>query len=424
MRQLPLCQALAAGTLLLAAACSDRTEPTAPNSSPGSVSFQPANQGTPDDPIALARSVSGFGGFYLDDQGTPVVYLRNAAERGNAERALGPFFQTQGISASKLRVLPARFEWGQLEGWSLQATPEVLGAPGAVFVDADEATNRVTIGVKPGMQARIQGIVARLGIPKEAVVLQETQPVRFAATLRNKVRPVVGGLQINFPGPQPTQFTLICSIGFNATRNGQRSFITASHCSNHQGGVESTPYYQPLITSTSPKIATEVSDPAYFTGNGCPTGFRCRFSDASRAAYTAATTSTLGKIAKTTGPNNGSVTISGSLNITAEGNVTVGQVVGKIGRTSGWTTGKVTMKCANFGVQDEQGNFVGQFCQNEVAAKAGPGDSGSPVFKGSSSVTLVGLLWGTESNASNVQIRYIYSPMSGIEHDLGALTTF
>jgi hypothetical protein len=82
------------------------------------------------------------------------------------------------------------------------------------------------------------------------------------------------------------------------------------------------------------------------------------------------------------------------------------------------------MKCANFGVQDEQGNFVGQFCQNEVAAKARPGDSGSPVFKGSSSVTLVGLLWGTEFNANNVQIRYIYSPMSGIEHDLGALTTF
>src|SRR5689334_21131336 len=130
MRQLPLCQALAAGKLLLAAACSDRTEPTAPNSSPGSVLFQPANQGTPDDPIALARSVYGFGGFYLDDQGTPLVYLKNSAERGNAGRALGPFFQNQGISAPTPRVLPARFECGQLEGWPLQPTPEVLGAPG------------------------------------------------------------------------------------------------------------------------------------------------------------------------------------------------------------------------------------------------------------------------------------------------------
>jgi hypothetical protein len=282
-------------------------------------------------------------------------------------------------------------------------------------VDADEASNRVTIGVERGAQARIQGIVARLGIPKEAVVLQETGPVHFAATLRGKVRPVVGGLQINFPDING----FLCTLGFNAVRNGQRSFITASHCTNHQGGVENTPYYQPLQTSTSPKIATEVSDPAYFTGNGCPSGFRCRFSDAARAAYTASTTSNLGKIAKTTGPNNGSITINGSFNITSEGSATVGQTVGKVGRTSGWTTGKVTNTCVNVKVDN-----VGQFCQNLVSARVRFGDSGSPVFKGSSNITLVGLLWGLILNQNNVPIRYIYSPMSGIEHDLGALTTF
>lgn len=417
MRHLPPRQALAAVTLLLAAGCSNRTEPTAPDTPPGAVSFQPGSQGTPDDPITLARRVPGFGGFYLDDQGAPVVYLKNAAERGNAERALAPFFQAQGLSASKLRVLPARFEWAQLEDWSFQATTEVLGARGAVFVDANEATNQVTIGVEHGAQARIQGIVARLGIPKEAVVLQETEPISYAATLRSKVRPVQGGLQINFPGPNPTVETFICSIGFNATRNGQRSFITASHCTNHQGGVENTPYYQPLQTSTSPKIATEVSDPSYKTGNGCPSGIQCRFSDASRAAYTAATTSSLGKIAKTTGPNNSSVTISGSLNITAEGSAAVGQVVGKIGRSSGWTTGKVTNTCVNVLVD---GTTLGLFCQNFVSARLKPGDSGSPVFKGNSNVTLVGLLWG--GNAAGTL--YAYSPMSGIEKELGALTTF
>jgi hypothetical protein len=419
MRNLPLVQALAAGTLILAAACSDRTELTAPDIPPATVSLQPGNQGTSDDPIALARQVPGFGGFYFDDQGTPVVYLKNVAARGNAQRALAPFFQAQGLSASQLRVLPARYDWAQLEAWSSHATTEVLGVPGAVFVDANDASNRVTIGVVLGAKARIQGIVARLGIPKEAVVLQETGPVRFAATLRGKVRPVVGGLQINFPGLHPNVETFICSIGFNAVRSGQRSFITASHCTNHQGGVENTPYYQPLQTSTSPKIATEVSDPAYFTGNGCPAGLRCRFSDASRAAYTAATTSSLGKIAKTTAPNNGSITINGSFNITSEGRAVVGQIVGKVGRTSGWTSGKVTNTCVNIAVED-----VGQFCQNLVSARVRPGDSGSPVFKGTSNVTLVGLLWGSLVNQNNVAVRYIYSPMSGIEHDLGALTTF
>jgi hypothetical protein len=410
MRTPPPIQALAAGTLILAAACSDRTEPTAPDNPPATVSLQPGSQGTPDDPIALARQVPGFGGFYLDDQGMPVVYLKNVAERGNAQRALAPFFQHQGMSSSQLRVLPARYDWAQLEDWFSRTSGEVLSIPGAVFVDANEASNRVTVGVEHGALARVRGIVARLGIPQEAVVFQEAEPIRLAATLRNKVRPVVGGLQINFPG-------FLCSLGFNATRNGQRSFITASHCTNHQGGVESTPYYQPLQTSTSPKIATEVSDPAYFTGNGCPAGMRCRFSDASRAAYTAATTSSLGKIAKTTGPNNNSITISGSLTVTAEGSASVGQSVGKIGRTTGWTTGKVTNTCVNVAVS---GTNIGQFCQNLVSARLRGGDSGAPVFKGSSNVTLVGILWG----GNDAGTQYVYSPMSGIEHDLGALTTF
>jgi hypothetical protein len=341
------------------------------------------------------------------------VYLKNAAERANAQRALAPFFQHQGMSASQLRVLPAQYDFAKLEDWLSLTSSEVLSIPGAVFVDANEASNRITIGLERGALARVRGIVARLGIPQEAVVFQEAEPIRLAATLRSKVRPVVGGLQINFPD----QNGFLCSLGFNAIRNTQRSFITASHCTNHQGGVESTPYFQPIKTSTSPKIATEVSDPAYFTGNGCPSGFRCRFSDAARAAYTPATTSTLGKIAKTTGPNNGSITINGSLTVTAEGGASVGQIVGKIGRTSGWTTGKVTNKCVNVAVS---GTNLGQFCQTLVSARLRPGDSGAPVFKGSGNVTLVGLLWG----GNDAGTQYVYSPMSGIEHDLGALKTF
>jgi hypothetical protein len=417
MRIKPPAQAFLAGVLLLAAACSEQEAPTGPSTRPESPIVQLPAQGSADDPVSLARGVRGFGGFYLDTQGTPVVYLRNGTERINAERALAPFLSSQGLSPSQLRVLPARYEWAQLEAWSSKASAGALAIPGAVFVDADEGSNRVTIGVERGAQSRIRGIVARLGIPADAVVLQETEPIRLAATLRSKVRPVSGGLQINFPGPNPSVETFICSIGFNATRNGQRSFVTASHCTNHQGGVENTPYYQPLQTSTSPKIATEVSDPTYFTGNGCPSGMRCRYSDASRAAYTAATTSTLGRIAKTTGPNNGSITLSGSLNVTAEGSAAVGQVVGKVGRTTGWTTGKVTNSCVNIAVS---GTNLGLFCQNLVSARLGAGDSGSPVFKGSSNVTLVGILWG--GNTANTQ--FVYSPMSGIERELGALTTF
>jgi len=410
MRIRPPAQALAAGALVVVSACSDRTEPTAPDSPPTSTSLQPAHQGTGDDPVALARQVPGFGGFFLDDQGIPVIYLKSSAQRGNAERALAPYLRAEGFSPAQLRVLPARNEWVQLESWLPRVSSAALAAQGAVFVDADEANNTVTIGLERGALSRIRGIVAGLGIPMSAIAFKEAEPIRRVATLRNRVRPVVGGLQINFPG-------FLCSLGFNALRNSQRSFITASHCTNVQGGVEATPYYQALQSVTPTKIATEVSDPMYLTGGGCPAGKRCRFSDAARASYTAGTTSTLGRIAKTTGPNNNSITISGALSITAEGTAAVGQTVGKIGRTTGWTTGKVTNTCVNVLVG---GTNLGLFCQNLVSAKVAGGDSGSPVFKGSSNVTLVGILWG--SNSAGTQ--YVYSPMSGIERELGALTTF
>jgi hypothetical protein len=345
----------------------------------------------------------------------PVVYLKHAAERGNAERALAPFLRAQGIAAAQLRVLPAKYDWLQLERWFTRASAEVLAVPGGVFVDADEASNRVLIGVERGAAGKIRGVVARLGIPEAAVVVRETAPIHFAATLRDRIRPVVGALQINFPG-------FLCTLGFNATSGSQSSFITNSHCTNTQGGTEGTPYWQPLQSVDPVQIGTEVDDPVYRRRiPGCPNGRRCRRSDASRAAYASGITFTLGAIARTTGPNNGSFTIDAanpSFRITAEGSASTGQTVNKIGRTTGWTQGAVTNTCVNTGVS---GSNIVQLCQTFVSAGVGGGDSGSPVFgqPSGSNVALLGILWGGSGSTL-----YVYSPIGNIEQELGALQTF
>jgi hypothetical protein len=310
-------------------------------------------------------------------------------------------------------VRRADYDWASLERWQGRATGAALAMRGAVWVDADEARNRVTIGVERGTPAaELQSAVARLGVPSAAVLVEEVEPVKLAATLRDRVRPVVGGLQINFPG-------FLCTHGFNATRSGQRSFITNSHCTNTQGGSEGTPYWQPSQTVAPAQIATEVADPAYTTGGGCPSGRRCRRSDASRARYASGTTSTLGRIARTSGANNGSITITGNFNITAEGAASVGQTVHKIGRTTGWTRGSVSGTCVNVNVFMSN---ITQLCQTFVSAGVGGGDSGSPVFRrqgSTSNVTLVGILWGGSGSSL-----YVFSPISNIEMELGALTTF
>jgi hypothetical protein len=404
MRQTTLLQRAAVAVAVVAAGCT-QDEPTAPGTAPDQSS--PAVRQGSDDPNQLARGVRGFGGFFFDASGRPTIYLTRPSERANAERALGGYLRTQGLGPAALQVLRGEYEWGQLERWFAMASTEVLAQPGGVFVDADEASNRVLIGVEHGAAGMARAAAARLGIPAEAVIVRETEPIRFAATLRDRVRPVVGGLQINFPG-------YLCTLGFNAVANGQNSFITNSHCTTTQGGTESTPYWQPLQSVDGVQIGTEAADPQYFRRNGCPGGRRCRYSDAARVRYASGIQFTLGTIARTTGPNNNSVTIDGSFSIAGEGSATVGQVVSKVGRTTGWTQGQVTNTCVNTGVQ---GSNIVQLCQTFVTAGVGSGDSGSPVFQGTTNVTLVGILWGGSSS------QFVYSPIANIARELGALTT-
>ena len=140
---------LVAGTVLFASACSDTTQPMP--SSDDKVGFGPIQQ--PDDPVALVRDVHGFGGFFFDRDGAPTVYLRDVSARAQVERALGPWLASQGIGVAALRVRGADYDWASLERWQGRATGEALAMRGAVWVDADEARNRVTIGVERGTRS-------------------------------------------------------------------------------------------------------------------------------------------------------------------------------------------------------------------------------------------------------------------------------
>jgi hypothetical protein len=412
---------LAAGAALAISACQENSTPTSPDA--GLVPATARVSQGPELPSAAEfdRQVPGFGGFFLDRDGTPTVYLTRGASRAPAERVLAGYLAARGISTAAVHVAEARYGWKQLERWQESATVEALALPGAVFVDNDETTNRVLVGVEDlGATGRVRAAVARLGIPDDAVIVQRADPIRQLATLRNVVdRPVRAGVQINFPG-------FLCSVGFNATSGTQKSFITASHCTTTQGGVESTPYWQPLQSTAPTKIATEVSDPVYVKGGtGCPSGRKCRVSDASRAAYVNGANQALGRIARTSGANNGSLSIVGSFSITSDdckatlgGCLAVGTRVNKVGRTTGWSAGNITNTCVNTGVS---GSTIVQRCQTFVSARVGGGDSGSDVFRVTSStnVKLAGILWG--GNSAGTQ--FVYSPLANVVRDLGALTT-
>jgi hypothetical protein len=410
--------AFAAGALALA--CSDSGQSVGPNdqsdaSNPIDQSQAFQGQASPEDPVALASSVPGFGGFFVDEQGTPTIYLKDSGRRGAAEQALSGWLGSHGMNGAQMKVLHADFDWAQLQNWHAKGSPAALAVRGAVFADADEATNRLRIGVERGAsQGEVRQALARLGIPANAVTVEETDPIIQLATLQSQVRPVVAGLQINFPG-------FLCSIGFNATRSGTAGFVTASHCTTTQGGVENTPYWQPLQSSSPTQIATEVADPSYTTGGACPAGRRCRRSDASFARYINSTTNTLRAIARTGSTRKNDLTIVGSWTITADApssTFPIGAVVNKVGRTTGWSQGRVTQTCVDVNVS---GSNITQLCQTIVSATVGAGDSGSDVFSigTGSNVTLDGVLWGGSSNGKT----FVFSPLANVKQELGSLTT-
>src|SRR5687768_13530054 len=295
------------------------------------------------------------------------------------------------------------------------ASTDVMSLPGTVFADHDETVGKLVFGVEnanaiPGIQ---RALSAR-GIASSEYAIEVTEPIRHLATLRDTFRPMIGGIQIHFGN-------YVCTLGFNAThvQSGERSFITNSHCTNTQGGVEGTTYAQPSRTVDATIVATEVADPVYTKGGVCPKGKKCRLSDASRAHYNSAVGSTLGEIALTTGPNNNSLTFNGSFNLSGQASgslgVTVGTTVNKVGRTTGWTQGPVSRTCVNTNVQGSQ---VHQLCQTFVDANVAGGDSGSPVFRITSGdyVQLVGILWGGGTGY------YVMSPLASIQQELGSVT--
>src|SRR5438552_320458 len=74
----------------------------------------------------LDQQIPGFGGFFLDRDGPPTVYLLAGSDRAPAERALLAFLRGRGLEPSQLQVRVAQFGYRQLEAWFHRASPEAL----------------------------------------------------------------------------------------------------------------------------------------------------------------------------------------------------------------------------------------------------------------------------------------------------------
>jgi hypothetical protein len=413
-----------------ATACDQSRDPVSPVT-PTEPFHSAAPQGTADDPVpdqlAVAEAVPGFGGYYIDEAGRPTVWLTDVARRPEAEAALAGFLDHFGFTTADLRVREATYTYQELDGWYRQAWPRALSVMGAVFSDLDESQNRLRFGAVSGAVPNVSAALSLLGIPAEAIIVEPAEPIHQLATLRDRIRPARGGLQISFFAVDGSPLGYACTLGFNATKDGAASFITNSHCSNVQGGSEvPTTYYQPVRNEPENVIGVEVHDPHYWVSLDCPVpGFMCRYSDALRAEYAPGLDFALGRVARpllTNDPTHPDFLTIDESNpafrlIEEQARSVVGETAHKVGRTTGWTSGRVTETCINSIVLGSEKPII-QLCQTRVEAGADSGDSGSPVFRpdASGNATLLGILWGGSVSGTP---SFVFSPMFNVQAELG-----
>lgn len=367
----------------------------------------------------VAEKVPGFGGMFLEED-ILKVYLVNPEKKSAAEEAIASVFGRERIPREGIQVLRGEYSFTQLKEWH-NRMGGLFDIQGVFYTDVDESSNRLKVGVKSSdLSGPVEKELKQQGIPRDAFIIEQTEPVVFMSTLRDKVRPLQGGLQIAFTN-NPSYYN-ICTLGFNGIGLGNKGFVVNSHCTYNQGVVDSTVYYQPTPATVN-RIGTEIADPS-FASRKCPTGMTgvvCRWSDSAYAKLDSNINANIGLIERPYYLN--SRTIAGSFRITSEGKSYVGQIVNKVGRTTGWTQGKVTNTCINVGVT---GTKIVLLCQDGVSAGVGGGDSGSPVFSITNSpnkndVQLRGILWG----GNQAGTWFIYSPIANIQRsdELGSITT-
>lgn len=380
--------------------------------------------------VELSGQVPGFGGYFFDEKGDLNVYLTDVKHEPAARAALAGVARSRAerrdrpwSRAAEIVVRRGDFDFAQLDEWRGRLA-SIAASTGVHLLDTDETANRLFVGAEnEKAKERVLARLDAIGVPRNAVVVEVTPAAVQIATLRDNVRPLVGGLHIdwNTANGTPTYCTLGVNVWYTNYAQGvgvgTLGFYTASHCSATYGGTDGTVYAQ-----GGSRIGYERWDPPFYTNaqnTRCPVGWPCRSSDVAFVQYDAGVNRYQGGLAQTTYRGLGNWQV-GSIDINSTYphfriNSTVTPVVGnyleKVGRTTGWTAGQISRVCADYFI-----GGVGMLCQDQVEAFADGGDSGSPVFGlySGNDVSFAGIVWAKTGTGA-----FVFSNLDRIQYDMG-----
>lgn len=133
--------------------------------------------------VKIAQRVPAFGGMFFSDNQL-YVYLVDLTQKTNVAAAIidvmTPYRPDleQVIRERGFRVLQGKYGFLQLKEWHDRMRAEVLAIPGVTMTDIDEVRNRLRVGVeKVQLASAVEQKLTELGIPREAVIIEETGPI-------------------------------------------------------------------------------------------------------------------------------------------------------------------------------------------------------------------------------------------------------
>lgn len=138
--------------------------------------------------VRVEERAPGFGGMFIGQDGRLAVFLLDPTQLAAARSAIEAVFGAQQVPAAGVRARQGQYTVSQLKRWTERAN-RVLELSGVTMVDLDEAKNRVAIGLEDeSATRRVEQALVSLGIPRAAVVIELTGPIRPLDRSQSKKR--------------------------------------------------------------------------------------------------------------------------------------------------------------------------------------------------------------------------------------------
>lgn len=361
-----------------------------------------------EDEVRIARILPTYGGHYLDEDGTTIVFLKDLERAAEITPTLLSLLQSSGDTprpkAAAVRFRQADFDFLTLARWRSIDLPRRVGPiPGVRLIGTDIRNNRITVGIdREDARGAVASALRVNGIPAGAVEIQllnfnleaggwASDPVSTTTCtdcLSGYTHTLRGGWRVwgrRSPTIQSRCTLAMIGRGTELGATGLDVAITSSHCTATMDRMDGTEFRQPAEWDGG--IGAEQWDGAvHQRGDWCNYFEGCRHGDVAILRLNNYRNQDIGSIQRPDRVGSDKVSHNREFPIHSlhRGRLNAGATVQMVGSTSGWQSGTQTQHCFDVKVYVNVTDMrqIWLVCQGLVRwGIAQGGDSGAPVFR-------------------------------------------